>query len=501
MKNAHITSLMFLCAALLSACGGGGATSTPPITSPTPTPTPSPIPGSVQVVLSQSGQTVSLPSTGGLSGSVTVPANNAAAGTTMQVTLINGIPAGGPVPAAIVRMSSTKTVLFSLEVQVSQTVTFNGFPGFTLTLPSTMPTSGQSFFIAAYQGTSSSAPLLTTIGPASVSGQTLTFPPTATPLTLQAGTTYLLELYETASATASPSPSASPSSSPSPAAGTAFVFYAGASDSVASFAANASGSATALSSFTFSGNFGTGIAVDATGRVYVANTSNILSFAYGASGSATPSTTLTTNAASWGLAVDPSGDLVTTDFRNNVVDYFAPGATAGAAPVKQITGSNTQINYPYQAAFDGSGNLYVLNASASPSITKYSAASITGTGTINATPIAVITSATSNIDGPEGLAVDSTGRIYVGNSQNNTITVFASGSNGNTAPVATLSGSLGFSINQATIAVDPSTNDLYVAGGNNSSVYVFAPVTSSSQTPIRTFTYGTAAAEGIGIVP
>ncbi len=296
-------------------------------------------------------------------------------------------------------------------------------------------------------------------------------------------------------------PTAPPTAAPGPTSGTTYVFNDTSPYGIEAFAPNANGAATPVSSFTFSsGSYIPGITVDATGRVYVVTSGGILSFAYGATGSATPSTTLTTVTAGWGLAIDPSDNLVVTDYNHNLVDFFAPGANGSAAPIKQIAGSGTQINYPYQAAFDGSGNLYVLNANIPSSITEYSAASIAGAGTIDAAPIAVITSSSSALDGPEGLAVDSTGRIYVGNSANNTISVFAPGSNGNVAPAATLSGSIGFSINQATIAVDPS-NDFYVASSNSSNaVYVFAPVTSSAQTPIRTIT-GVTYAGGIGIVP
>lgn len=506
----HIFALLAFASALVAGCSRGGV-----VTPPAPTP------DSVTQQIAQAGGTIVLPSVNGLSGSMTVPANNATAGTTMTVSMLSGAPSGAPVPAAYRRMTSTPTTESSLEIQVSQTVTFQGFPGFALTLPASISTAGENFYIAVYQGTGSSAPLLVTIGPATVNGQVITFAPTATPITLQAGVTYLVELYEVSAASASPSPSPSPSLSPSPsptpsptpspspsalAIGTTYVLTDAASSGsydVQAFPQNANGAATALSSFTFSpSSYITGMTVDATGRVYIMTSGvGILSFAYGATGSATPSTTLTTVTDGWGLAVDPSDNLVVTDYIHNLVDFFAPGTNGGAAPIKQIAGSGTQINYPYQAAFDGSGNLYVLNANSPSSITEYSAASIAGTGTINASPSAVVTSSTSALDGPEGLAVDSTGRIYVGNSSNNTISVFAPGSNGIVSPVATLSGSsIGFSIDQATIAVD-SSNDFYVASSNSSNaVYVFAPVTSSAQTPIRTIT-GVSYAGGIGIVP
>ena len=149
-----------------------------------------------------------------------------------------------------------------------------------------------------------------------------------------------------------------------------------------------------------------------------------------------------------------------------------------AAPIKTIAGSATQINYPYQVAFDGSGNIYVLNANVPSSVTVY-AAGASG----NAAPIALITTSSQTyLDGPEALAVDSSGRIYVGNSANSTISVFAPGANGVSSPVETISSntnSCQFIVGQATLSVDAQGN-LYVADDNSyNSVCVFAPVTGT----------------------
>jgi hypothetical protein len=294
-----------------------------------------------------------------------------------------------------------------------------------------------------------------------------------------------------------------------PAAGTIYVLSN--NSTIESFAPSSGSGATPLVSFSstaLSNNPPTGIAVDATGRVYTAITSGsgglIYSFTYGSysgGGAISPSTTLTSVAGPWSLAIDPGGDLVATDSVNNAVDFFAAGANGSAAPIKSIAGSNTQLNLPYQAAFDGNGNLYVINAN-TPSVTVYSASSISGTGTINATPTAVITSSPTGIDGPEGLAVDSSGRIYVGNSQNDTIAVFAAGSNGSTSPLATLNGNSTFTcICQATIATDAS-NNLYVAGWNANDVVIYAPVTSSSQSPARTVTSSSLSqTQSVSVVP
>ncbi len=294
-----------------------------------------------------------------------------------------------------------------------------------------------------------------------------------------------------------------PTTAPAPTAGTLYALSQTSSYTFAAFAPGANGNVAPTASFNASIQSPTGIAVDATGRAYVVAYSvtgtQILSYAYGASGNAVPSTTLTTDIHGWALGIDPvTDDLVATDANNNIVEYFVPGATGSASPVKTISGSNTGLNLPYQVAFDGSDNIYVVNGNGYGSVVEYAAGS-----SGNATPIATIAGNLTGLDGPEALAVDSTGRIYVGNSANDTITVYPPGSNGNVAPSAVIQGgTYDFLIDQALIAVDGS-NDLYVFGRSNE-VEVFAPVTGSPQAPIRTITgsaTGLSYAEGVAIVP
>lgn len=426
------------------------------------------------------GNSATIMPLGGFSGTITFAPNNAPGGTQANLTSILGMPSGGPTPSSLrrIKSASPSNVLFSLELTLTQTVTFSALPSFTLSLPSTVSTSGETFYIAVYDGTSSSSSQLATLGPASVSGQTLTFTAPSSSTTLNANATYLFEFYET--------------SSGAPQAGTIYVINAG--SQVEAFAAGSGSGATPINSFaSTSFTHPTGIAVDATGRVYVAQSPNIYSYTYASyngATTATPSTTLTSVGGPWGLVIDSSGNLVATDSTNNAVDFFGAGANGAASAFKSISGSNTQLNAPYQAGFDGSGNLYVLN-SGSSSVTVYSAASISGSGALNIAPTAVITSSATAIDHPVALAVDSTGRVYVGNSANTTISVFTY-ANGYQTPLATLTGGGGGTqqfgcICEATLAVGTS-NNFYVAGETDPDVLIFNPVTSSSATPSTTIT-------------
>ena len=511
--------------AVLGGCGGGGgAPALPPSSAAAPSP----------LKLTMAGGPVALPSAGGYFGTLQLSTNNAPNGTTLTLAAATAVPVGAPTPQALHRKHDlrapqatlTPTVLYVVTLQVSQNVTFGSIPNFSIQLPSGFSTLNKAFYISIFAGENAQASLLASIGPAAISGSTLSFTGSVTPLTLDAGVPYLLELYDVATGatpTPSPLPSSSPTTAPTssptaaptasptavptaasaPAAGTLYALSQGSTFTFGAFAPGANGNVAPTASFTASIQSPTGIAVDATGRAYVVAYSvsgtEILSYAYGASGNATPSTILTTDPNGWGLAIDPvSGDLVATDANNNIVEYFAPGANGSASPVKTITGTNTGLNLPYQVAFDGSNNIYVVNGNGFGSVVEY-AAGASG----NATPIATIAGNATGLDGPEAIAVDSMGRIYVGNSATNTITVYPPGSTGNVVPSAVIQGSsYDFLIDQALIAVDAS-NDLYVFGRSNE-VEVFAPVTGNPQSPIRTITgssTGLASAEGVAIVP
>ena len=274
------------------------------------------------------------------------------------------------------------------------------------------------------------------------------------------------------------------------------------------FAPNAGTGATPLSSFSSSVlKSPTGIAVDGQGTLYVAQAPNIYVYSYASyvgGGNVTPPTTLTAVAGPFGLTIGPGGFLVATDSVTNSVDFFGPGASGNALTFRTISGSNTGLAAPYQAAFDGAGNLYVLNTAGNGgngSVTVYAASAFeNSTGNINVAPMAVITSNSTALASPRALAVDSSGNVYVGNDANDTIAVFGPGSNGFVAPMATVNGYSTFCTCQATMTV--MSNNLYVAGWNTDSIVIYAPITSSSATPMATITSpGLGQTEGVGIIP
>jgi streptogramin lyase len=185
-----------------------------------------------------------------------------------------------------------------------------------------------------------------------------------------------------------------------------------------------------------------GIAVDGSGNVYVADTFNdtirkispggVVSTLAGAVGM-TGSTDGTGTAArfKWptGVAVDGSGTLYIADYGNNAVRKMTSGGavttlagTAGGTGWADGTGSAAQFNGPYGVAVDGSGNVYVTDSN-SNTIRKITSAGVVTT-LAGAAPISGPTDgmgSDARFSGPFGIAVDGTGGIYVADYYNNAI--------------------------------------------------------------------------------
>src|SRR5208337_4793733 len=152
------------------------------------------------------------------------------------------------------------------------------------------------------------------------------------------------------------------------------------------------------------------------------------------------------------------------------------GVNGGAIrPVATISGPDSGLNFLQGIAVDSKGKIYATNCPAcldgtgSDTVTVYAPGSSS-----DAKPIATISGPGTGLHGPQGVAVDSNGKIYVANGGDNTLTVYASGSNGDAKPVATISGPDTGLSGPASIALD-SNGNIYVANFGFGSVTVYAP--------------------------
>jgi sugar lactone lactonase YvrE len=112
-----------------------------------------------------------------------------------------------------------------------------------------------------------------------------------------------------------------------------------------------------------------------------------------------------------GVAVDASGNVFVADRSNNLIRKITPAGVAsnfagsGAAYYYNSTTNLSSFNGPKGVAVDASGNVYVADAG------NYSIRKITAAGT--ATTIAGSPVQTTIIGSPAGISVDSQGNLYI----------------------------------------------------------------------------------------
>jgi sugar lactone lactonase YvrE len=184
-----------------------------------------------------------------------------------------------------------------------------------------------------------------------------------------------------------------------------------------------------------------GVAVDSSGNLFVADEHNnmirivspggVVSTLAGSAG-VTGSTNATGTAASFsspgGVALDSSGNVYVADMGNNLIRKITPGgvvmtlAGSGAATFADGTGTAASFNYPEGIAVDSSGNVYVADTS-NNMIRK-----ITSVGVVTTLAgSAGVTGATNGpacqalFYAPTAVAVDSSGTVYVTDAGNDLI--------------------------------------------------------------------------------
>jgi sugar lactone lactonase YvrE len=161
-----------------------------------------------------------------------------------------------------------------------------------------------------------------------------------------------------------------------------------------------------------------GLAFDASGALWVSGFASDTIVKYAAeqlagSGAPSPQVVLTSAAGSLdapaGIAFDADGNLWVANSGNDSVVAFTPAqlaASGSPSPAVALTSSTGGLHYPYGLAFDAAGSLWVAPVF-SGAVLRYGAAQLVASGT--PTPAATVT----GFAAPKALAFDHAGDLWV----------------------------------------------------------------------------------------
>jgi streptogramin lyase len=250
-----------------------------------------------------------------------------------------------------------------------------------------------------------------------------------------------------------------------------------------------------------------GVAVDSSGNVYVADTYNnkirkispdgVVTTLAGSGTSGSNDGIGTTASFNWpgGVAVDAQGNVYVADSRNQkirkisldgVVSTFAGSGAIGSA---DGVGTLASFGYTQDIALDSSGNMYVADGKGSNRIRKITSAGVVSTLAGSGEYGSVDGSGTSaSFSTPIGIAVDNQGNIYVADTYNNKIRkISPAGTVSTLAGSGTSGASDGTGISASFyepfgVAVD-SQGNVYVADSENHMIRKITQAGSYSVSP------------------
>ena len=181
-----------------------------------------------------------------------------------------------------------------------------------------------------------------------------------------------------------------------------------------------------------------GLTIDTSGNLYVADNnrirmiststgvvttfagSGVAGFADGTGSSAQFNTP-------WGIAIDTSGNFYVSDYNNNRIRKLTSAgvvttlAGSGVAGFADGTGSGAQFNNPFGVAIDSSGTIYVGDGSNMRVRKVTSAGIVTTLAGSGVQGFADGTGTSAQFNAPYGITVDSSGAVYVADYTNNRI--------------------------------------------------------------------------------
>ena len=227
----------------------------------------------------------------------------------------------------------------------------------------------------------------------------------------------------------------------------------------------------------------TGIAVDNTGAMYVADSvaNTVYKFPAGSTSASTSTASFGTGLSSpSGVAIDPAGNLYVVDTGNNRVVYFPNNSGTLGTQTTLSTGSYA-LSAPHGMAVDGYGNLYIADS---------------GNARVLIVPnpfsgaVGKVATVGSGFTSPYGVAIDKFLNVFVADKGANAVYEVPGGtgliSTGTTNAGSGTQTTVGSGFSAPTgVAIDAS-GSVYVADGGNSKIWKvpFAAGTFGSPTAL-----------------
>ena len=373
-------------AGFVTACNGGSSTAPPfntgvavPTATPSPVPTPTPGPNSANGTLNTSttaSSTLSLGPLGpGDTGTAACPPTSVVSHLAVVFSLT--APAGTPAVQAMKRrpktIGGTNIVpLGYFTVTPDVNVNCPNTPAFTMTFPTgaTLPSAGSSY-VAMFDPGNAPSGWNTISGPATTTGNTISWTTYSFPFTLVANRPYAFVLFTTSSTlavatptptpTPTPSPTPTPTPTPSPTPLHLYVANDNPAADILQFNLPLTSSSTANFDMHAASNI-VSLGLDANGDLAAGLLNGKINFfAAPLSGTSTPSATFANGAASNNgqLAFLNTGDFWAATVSNRTNRFNAPFSNA-STPAAFVTdpGMVSDIG----VAIDAAQNLYIANA-------------------------------------------------------------------------------------------------------------------------------------------
>jgi 6-phosphogluconolactonase (cycloisomerase 2 family) len=247
--------------------------------------------------------------------------------------------------------------------------------------------------------------------------------------------------------------------------------------------------------------------------IYVANYSNgsrrgsgsITVYSYGANGDSAPVERIAGNKTGLqnpaGVGLDSNRDI----YASNVAGYYggsvteyAPGSNGNVTPLRTLYNGPSGKHFMLGAAnvvVDSAGYIFVP-AEQSDSVSVYAPGS-----SGDSAPARYIHGGKTNLDEPSYLALATNGTIYVPNYRGDSVTIFDRRADGNVAPIRTIAGSQ-TKLHSCTGLALESNGDIYVSNRSTNSVVIFDKHANGNVAPIATISgpsTGINTPEAIGI--